>query len=146
MAFSLFAYPWNFLFLTLLVVRMTCQSVSLLCLKMHGDKMAPEIPIQKSMMDICDLCPIVCAHTISPIQKWWQGVLEIKVSCSQWEGLPCTLEGWNFCLLGEDRCKGARGYFFPLIPNVFPWGFQRVPQFFKLFPKMFPIAPQFYPL
>jgi hypothetical protein len=74
---------------------------------MHGEKMAPKIPVPKSMMDICDLCPIVCARTISPSQKWWQGVLKIKVSCSQWESLPRTLKGSSFCLLGEDgRGKG----------------------------------------
>jgi len=35
---------------------------------MHGEKMTPQIPVPKSMMEICDLCTIVCARTVSPVQ------------------------------------------------------------------------------
>jgi len=136
MAFSLFAYPWKKLFLTLLVVRMACQSVRLWWLKMHGEKMAPKIPVPKSMMDICDLCPIVCARTISPSQKWWQGVLEMKVPCSQWEGLPCTLEGSSFCLLGEDA--RGKGILFPSNSQCVPMGFSKSSSIFQVVPQDVP--------
>jgi len=55
--------------------------------------------------------------SISPGQKWRQTVLEIEISCSQWEGSACTQSaliyfllsfGWvgaTFAFLG-DASKG----------------------------------------
>jgi hypothetical protein len=73
------------------------------------------------------LCLTNCARANSLSEKWWQTFLEIKVSCSQGEGSTCIHEIFNFLLLeGEER-----GHFFsPLVPNVFPWGSQVIPQYF----------------
>jgi len=67
---------------------------------------------------------------ISPGQKWWQTILKIKVSCSQWEGSACTHEAPSFFLWGggvEERDF----LFFPCsqsVPIVFSWDSQVVPQ------------------
>jgi hypothetical protein len=43
------------------------------------------------------LCLQIINPTISPDQKWWSIVLEIKISCSQWEASTCAHDGpWLF--------------------------------------------------
>jgi hypothetical protein len=78
------------------------------------------------------LCLTNCARANSLGEKWWQTFLEIKVSCSQWEGLTCIHERFNFLLLeGEER--GHYYYFSPCsqcVPIMFPWGSQVIPQYF----------------
>ncbi len=69
---------------------------------------------------------------ISPGQKWWQTVLRIGFSCSQWDGSTCTLEGSYFFPLGERRGRRGRGPFFGIL--VFPPCPQSVPY---RFPKPF---------
>ncbi len=87
----------------------------------------------------------LCPFAISPGQNWWQTTLEIKVSCNQWKGSTCTLQGSSFFLFGGG---GLERYFFVFfhVPNVFPMCSHHVPQVPKLFPKTFPIAHQFYPI
>jgi hypothetical protein len=77
------------------------------------------------------LCPQISAPVISPGQKWWLTVLEIEISCSQWEGSACTHERSIFFLF--EGGVGKQGFFgfFPL----FQMCSHRVP---KVFPKMFP--------
>jgi hypothetical protein len=69
---------------------------------------------------------------ISPGQKWWQTILKIKVSCSQWEGSACTHEAPSFFLWGGGGGLEERDFlFFPCsqsVPIVFPWDSQVVPQ------------------
>ncbi len=57
---------------------------------------------------------------ISPGQKWWLIVFEIKVSCNQWECSTCPHEVPSFFLW-----KGGKIFRFP---NVFPSGSQVIPQ------------------
>jgi hypothetical protein len=74
----------------------------------------------------------VYAPTISPGQKWRQRFLEIKLSCSQWEGSACNHEGSSFFLFFGGRGEGF--LFFGLWPlsKCIPIGFlsssQSVPQ------------------
>jgi hypothetical protein len=62
-------------------------------------------------------------HAISPRQKWWQTVLEIKVSCSQWKAQHGLVRGPDFFFLGLGR--GGGGFFilfyslFSLVPIMF---------------------------
>jgi hypothetical protein len=71
--------------------------------------------------------PTVCAPAISTRQKWWWIVLEIKVSCSQWDSPACTHDGPCFFLLGAGRgeffCLSSM---FPMCSQhffiMFPWG------------------------
>jgi hypothetical protein len=94
---------------------------------------------------------IIMDHTMSPNHwpshkprpKWWQTVLEIEVSCSQWEGSACTPDGPWFFLYGG--AGGVIFWIFFLVCNVFPTCFHHVPlKFPKLLPRTFPIAPQIY--
>ncbi len=67
------------------------------------------------------LCPTICAPATSPIQKWWQTVLETKVSCSQREDLTYTHEGSSFFLWGR---RVSRIFFPPrsqYLPMEFSW-------------------------
>ncbi len=76
-----------------------------------------------------ELCAQNSAPAISPGQKWWLTVLEIEISCSQWEGSVCTQEWSSFFLLGE----GGRAVIFCFFPcshevsKVFPDHSQFVP-------------------
>jgi hypothetical protein len=49
-------------------------------------------------------------------------------------------------ILGGGGGRGRGGFFFPLVPNVFSSGAQRVPQVLELFLMTFPIAPHVYPI
>jgi hypothetical protein len=68
-----------------------------------------------------------CAPAISPGQKWWLIVLEIKISCSQWKGSACTHEGSSFFLLGGGE-RDRDFFVFSLVPNVFISSSQCVPR------------------
>ncbi len=72
------------------------------------------------------LHPTICAPATSPIQKWWQTVLEIKVSCSQREDLTHTHEGSSFFLLG----RRASRIFFPPRSQYVPMEFLKFPSCF----------------
>ncbi len=66
--------------------------------------------------------------------------VEIKASCSQWEGSVCTPEGSSFFLCGVRWVREQFfGFFFPLFSICFH-------HVHMGFPKLFPIAPHFYPL
>ncbi len=70
---------------------------------------------------------ITMSHTIRapPIragQKWWQTLLDIEVSCSQWEGSACNHEGSSFFLL-----SGVRGGIFWVFFFLFPICSHHVP-------------------
>jgi hypothetical protein len=54
----------------------------------------------------------ISAPVISPCQKWWQTVLEIEISCSQWEASACTHDEPCFCLLGVGGGGGGGVFFF----------------------------------
>jgi hypothetical protein len=69
------------------------------------------------------LCPQISAYAISPGQKWWPTVLEIEISCSQWEGSTCTHERSSFFLLGGGG--GIRDFFVLFL--LFPSSSQCVP-------------------
>jgi hypothetical protein len=76
----------------------------------------------------------------SPGWKWWQTILEIEISCSQWEGS----NGLSFLHLGFGRGGGEEGYFFgsQCVPKVVLIKFWKCShQVLNVFPKMFPIAP-----
>ncbi len=63
---------------------------------------------------------------ISPGQKWWWTVLEIEISCSQWEGSACTQSAlifFSFKFWGGGR----RTFSFSFVPNMFPWGYHKFP-------------------
>jgi len=64
--------------------------------------------------------PHAFAFSISPGDKWWQTVLEIRISCNQWEGSACThgvpkvfflfWRGWGdgpcgFLVLGKEEVE-----------------------------------------
>jgi hypothetical protein len=73
------------------------------------------------------LCPQITDPAIRPGQKWWWTVLEIKISCNQWEGSSCTHECSSFFLFEE---VGGEGFLVfspcsPCIPIKFP---KRCPQ------------------
>ncbi len=98
--------------------------------------------------------PKISSPAVSLGKKWGWTVLEIQVSCRQWEGSACTHERSNFFSSWEE---GKQGFFvFALFPNVFPscshWvlkfskGSQVSKVFSNAFLKMFPIAPEFYPI
>ncbi len=72
-------------------------------------------------------CPQNSAPAINPRHKWWQTVLEIEISCNQWEGSACTHDGPCFSPL-QGWVGGVFKKFF-LVLNVFqhvlimfPWG------------------------
>ncbi len=72
------------------------------------------------------LCPTVSDPASSPGRKWWQTILEIKVSCNQRGGFTCTIEESSFFSVW-----GRRGgeFFFPFhVPNMFSLCSHRVPQ------------------
>jgi len=70
---------------------------------------------------------------ISPSQKWWQTVLEIEISCSQWEGAACTQSALFFFFsfkfwvgwLGGDDKNDFLSFFLcsQHVPFKFPNGF-----------------------
>ncbi len=83
---------------------------------------------------------------IVPVKKvrvqWGWTVLEIKISCSQWEGSPCTHEQSNFFSFREGKI-GIFFLFFPFFPmcshhvlNEFS-NSKRVPKFPKCFQMHF---------
>ncbi len=82
------------------------------------------------------LCPTVCAPAISPGLIWWQRVLKIQVSCSQWEGSACRS---RFSLWGEEGLGGIFWLF--SCSHPVPKGFSKIPQIVP--PKTFPITPMF---
>jgi len=84
------------------------------------------------------------APLIWPKQR--QTILEIKVSCSQWEGSACTHEGSSFFSFGEGGGRGKGSFVFLCAQCVPISSSQRVNQVPKLFLKTFPIAPQIYPI
>jgi len=65
------------------------------------------------------LCPTVYAPAISPSQKWWPTVLEIEISCSQWEGSACYSWWAQFFSLWELFFFFFFFCFLFLVPNVF---------------------------
>jgi hypothetical protein len=75
------------------------------------------------------LCTTNCTFPISPCQKWWQTILEIKVSCSQWDGLEYTNEGPILTFRGSKR------YFF--VYSLFPLCSHHVPIRFSKLPSCF---------
>ncbi len=83
------------------------------------------------------LCPQNSASAISPSQKWWPTILEIEISCSQWEGSACTYERSSFSLFE----RGNRDFFcfVPLFPmySIKFWSSSQIP-------IVFPITPRFY--
>jgi len=90
--------------------------------------------------------PLVYNGAISPGQKWWQTVLEIEISCSQWEALACAQSALIFFLLSFGR-GGLRIFF---IFSLFPTCLHQVLIMFSRFPmcspRVFPIAPHFPPI
>jgi hypothetical protein len=84
-----------------------------------------------------------------------QTVLEIKISCNQWEGSARTKEGLVFFFSFELEGGGEGLFWFCLgilpmcshqVLKGFPTKTQRVPQGLDVFLKMFPIAPNCYPI
>ncbi len=69
---------------------------------------------------------------INPGQKWWQTILGIGFSCTQWGGSTCTQGGPYFFHMGKRRGWRGRGNFFGIL--VFPPCPQSVPY---RFPKPF---------
>jgi hypothetical protein len=61
--------------------------------------------------------PLVYNGGISPGQKWWQTVLEIEISCSQWEASACTQRALIFYLLSFGRGDWGFFFIFPLFPT-----------------------------
>ncbi len=57
------------------------------------------------------LCPQIFALAISPGQKWWPTVLEIEISCCEWERSACTHERSSFFLF--ERANSDFFLFFP---------------------------------
>ncbi len=85
-----------------------------------------------------------CCHAISPGQKWWQTVLEIKVPCGQWKAQNGLMSGPVFFFLGRRR--GGIFTFFPLFPSCSLCVPMRFPNFSSCSPKTIPLAPQLYPI
>jgi hypothetical protein len=58
---------------------------------------------------ICWVPPPACNGGISssPGWKWWQTILEIEISCSQWEGSS----GLSFLHLGFGGERGGGAFF-----------------------------------
>ncbi len=83
-------------------------------------------------------------RVLAQAKKWWWTVLEIEISCSQWEGSACTQSALNFFLLSFGWVGGfggrGRGFFFLFffVPNIFP-------KFPMCSQREFSIAPHFNP-
>lgn len=66
----------------------------------------------------------------SPCWEWWQIVLEIKNSCTLWDGSTCTTLGraqFFFSLLGRGMMGGGWAMeFLPFVypPTMFQWSSQ----------------------
>jgi hypothetical protein len=100
--------------------------------------------------------PSIYDGGISPGQKWWQTVLKIEISCSQWEGSECNSKCLFFFfflsfkfLMGEDFF-----FHFSFVPITFSSCSQWVPIMFSIHslssqicsPRVFPIAAHFHPI
>jgi hypothetical protein len=73
---------------------------------------------------------------ISPGQKWWRTVIEIEISCSQWEGSACTQSfGWG----GGGGGKDFFSFFLcsQHVPFKFPMGSHQFPNVFSLSCSLF---------
>jgi hypothetical protein len=59
---------------------------------------------------------------ISPGWKWWQTILKIEISCSQWEGLGSLVFSFGFCRKGGGVIlfRGAFPICFHCVPDMFP--------------------------
>ncbi len=90
---------------------------------------------------------------ISLGQKWWWTVLDIEISCSQWEGSACIQNALIFFLLSFGF-GGGRIFSFSLcsqhVPFKFQMGSNQNPNRFHMFPmcspRVFPIAPRLNPV
>jgi len=89
---------------------------------------------------------------ISLGQKWWSTVLEIEISCSQWEGSARTQSALIFFFWVLGWGEGRFFFFFPLfptcslqVPNGFLSGSNKFLRFPMCSPRVFPIAPRFNP-
>jgi hypothetical protein len=69
---------------------------------------------------------------LAPGQKWWWIILEIEISCSQWEGSAYTQSA--LILFFFKFWVGAKeGFFhFSFLPNMFLSSFQWVPIMFSI--------------
>ncbi len=85
---------------------------------------------------------------IRPCPKWWQTILEIEISYSQWEGLTCIQSALFFFLILKFWVGGGGGFYsFSFVPNMFLSNYEWVPIRFSICsPRMFPIAPRFNPI
>ncbi len=73
-----------------------------------------EIPSQNHLPFFLVIMSPITNPTISPSQKWWQIILEIEISCSQWEGSTSTHDGpWFFLSRGS---LGGGKFFFVFLP------------------------------
>jgi hypothetical protein len=91
---------------------------------------------------------------ISLGQKWWRVILEIEISCNQWEGSACTQSA--LILFSFKFWVGGKEDFFSFflcsqhVPFKFPMGSHQVLNMFSRFPmcspRTFPIAPHFNPI
>ncbi len=87
-------------------------------------------------------------------QKWWWTILEIEISCSQWEGSACTQSALILFLLSFGGGGGGGVFSFFLcsqhVPCKFWMGSHQILNMFPGFPmcspRVFPIAPHFNPI
>ncbi len=92
--------------------------------------------------------------TLVLTQKWWQIVLEIEISCNQWECLACIQSVLILFLLsfGVGGGGGGKDFFFlfSFVPNMFPWSSHKIPNMFPRFPMCSPrvlsLTPHSYPI
>jgi len=105
---------------------------------------------QPSLFNRIKQVPPVSNGGISPGQKWWCTILEIEISCRQWEGSTCPQSALNFFLLSFGGGVGGGIFSFFLcslqVPNGFPSGSQYIPKFPLFSSRVFPIAPGFNPM
>jgi len=74
-----------------------------------------------SFPDFNNLISPVYNRCISPGQKWWRTVLDIEISCTQWEGSARTQSALFFLfikVLGER--EEEEFFLLSFVPNMFP--------------------------
>ncbi len=74
---------------------------------------------------------------ITPGQKWWQTVLEIKVPCSKWKAEHGLIRGPSFFFLGRGWGRGIF-FLFPLVLIMFHMCSHDIPRVLNLFPQNVP--------
>jgi len=77
---------------------------------------------------------------ISPSWKWWQTILQIEISCNQWEHFG------GFFSLVWGRMGLLNFCFSQCVPMTFPWCCQHVPQIPNVFPQCIPNSSSFDPI